>query len=47
MRDKFAMVAAVFVPLAFIGGFSQGGVGLAIASAIFWAVIFLLVRPKR
>lgn len=47
MRDKFAMVAAVFVPLSFIGGFSQGGVGMAIGSAIFWAVVFLLVRPKR
>jgi hypothetical protein len=35
MRDKFATVAAVFVPLAFIG------------SAVFWAVVFLLVRPKH
>jgi hypothetical protein len=47
MRDKFATVAAVFVPLAFIGGLSQGAIGLAIGSAVFWAVVFLLVRPKR
>ena len=46
MRDKFATMAAVFVPLAFIGGISQGSVGFAIAGAIFWAVIFLLVRSK-
>ena len=30
MRDKFATVAAVFVPLAFVGGLSQGGIGLAL-----------------
>ena len=47
MRDKFATVSAIFVPLAFIGGFSQGGVVLGIGSAIFWAVVFLLVRPKN
>jgi len=47
MRDKLATVAAVCVPLAFIGGFSQGGLGMAIVSAIFWAVVFLVVRPKN
>jgi hypothetical protein len=47
MRNKFATVAAVFVPLAFIGGLSQGGVGLAIGSAGFWAVVFLVVRFKN
>jgi hypothetical protein len=47
MRDKLATVAAVCVPLAFIGGFSQGGLGMAIVSAIFWAVVFLIVRPKN
>ncbi len=46
MRNKFATVAAIFVPLTFIGGLSQGGIGLALGSAIFWAVIFLVVRPK-
>lgn len=46
MRDKFATVAAVFVPLGFIGGLTQGSFGIAIGSAIFWAVVFLLVRPK-
>jgi|MesohylFT_1024984.scaffolds.fasta_scaffold165168_2 hypothetical protein len=47
MRDKFATVAAVFVPLGFIGGITQGSIGIAIGSAIFWAVVFLLVRPKH
>ena len=46
MRSKFATVAAVFVPLGFIGGLTQGGIGVAIGSAIFWAVVFILVRPK-
>jgi len=46
MRNKFATVAAVFVPLGFIGGLTQGSIGVAIGSAIFWAVVFLFVRPK-
>ena len=46
MRDKFATVAAVFVPLAFLGGIFQGSIGSAIGSAITWAIIFLIVRPK-
>jgi hypothetical protein len=46
MRNKFATVAAVFVPLGFIGGLSEGSIGIAIGSAIFWGVVFLLVRPK-
>lgn len=46
MRSKFATVAAVFVPLGFIGGLTQGSIGVAIGSAITWAVIFLIVRPK-
>lgn len=46
MRSKFAIVAAVFVPLGFIGGLTQGSIGLAIGSAIIWAIIFLIVRPK-
>ena len=46
MRDKFATVSAVFVPLAFIGGFSQGGIWLGLGSATFWAIVFLVVRPK-
>ncbi|NQW58550.1 MAG: hypothetical protein HQ456_07565 [Polynucleobacter sp.] len=46
MRDKFATVAAVFVPLGFLGGLLQGSIGLAIGSAITWAIIFLIVRPK-
>lgn len=46
MRIKFAKVAAIFVPLGFIGGLTQGSFGIAIGSAIFWAIVFLLVRPK-
>ena len=46
MRSKFATVAAFFVPLGFIGGLTQGSIGVAIGSAITWAVIFLIVRPK-
>ena len=47
MRNKFATVAAVFVPLGFIGGLTQGSIGIAIGSAIFWAVVFLVVRTKH
>ena len=46
MRSKFATIAALFVPLGFIGGITQGSIGVAIGSAIFWAVVFLAVRPK-
>jgi len=46
MRNKFATVAAVFIPLGFLGGILQGSIGLAVGSAITWAVIFLIVRPK-
>lgn len=46
MRSKFATVAAVLIPLGFIGGLMQGKIGLAFGSAITWGIIFLLVRPK-
>lgn len=46
MRSKLATVAAVFVPLGFLGGLFQGNIGLAFGSAITWAIIFLIVRPK-
>ena len=46
IRNKFATIAAWFVPLGFIGGISQGSVLTGIASAVFWAVVFILVRPK-
>jgi hypothetical protein len=47
MRSKFATVAAIFVPLGFLGGIAQGSFGIAIGSAITWAIIFLIVRPKN
>jgi hypothetical protein len=46
MRNKFATVAAAFIPLGFIGGLIQGSIGIAIGSAITWTVIFLIVKPK-
>jgi hypothetical protein len=46
MRVKFAKVAAIFVPLGFIGGLTQGSIGIAIGSAVFWAIVFQVVRPK-
>lgn len=46
MRIKFAKVAALFVPLGFIGGLTQGSFGIAIGSALFWAIVFQVVRPK-
>jgi hypothetical protein len=46
MRSKLATAAAVFVPLGFIGGLTQGSIGLAIGSAFTWAIVFLIVRPK-
>ena len=46
MRSKFATVAAVFVPLGFIGGLSQGSVWIAIGSAVFWAIVFVVIKPK-
>ena len=47
MRNKFATVAAIFVPLGFLGGIVQGSFGIAVGSAITWAIIFLIVRPKN
>jgi hypothetical protein len=46
MRNKFATVAAVFIPLGFFGGLFQGGIGQAIGSAVVWTVIYLIVKPK-
>ena len=47
MRDKFATVAAVFIPLGFIGGLTQGSIGIAVGSAIFWGIVFVVIRPKQ
>jgi hypothetical protein len=46
MRDKLANIAAVFVPLGFIGGLTSGGIVAGILSAAFWGVVFLMIRPK-
>jgi len=47
LKDKFATVAALFIPLGFLGGLFQGSILLGIGSAIFWAIIFSIVRPKN
>ncbi len=47
MKNKFATVAAIFVPLGFIGGLIQGSVAIAVGSAVFWGIVFLVVRPKN
>ena len=47
MQSKLAMVAAAFIPLGFLGGILQGSIGIAIGSAIFWAVVFFLIKPKN
>jgi hypothetical protein len=46
MRNRFATVAAIFIPLGFLGGISQGSISVAIGSAVIWTFIFLMVRPK-
>jgi hypothetical protein len=46
MRDKLANIAAIFVPLGFIGGLTSGGIVTGILSAVFWAVVFMVIRPK-
>jgi hypothetical protein len=46
MRNNLSTIAAVFIPLGFIGGLLQGSFWTAIGSAIFWAIIFLIVKPK-
>jgi hypothetical protein len=46
MRNKIATVAAIFVPLGFLGGILQGSISVAIGSAVTWAIIFLIARPK-
>lgn len=44
MRSLFTTIAAVFVPLGFIGGFLEGDIFLAIGSAVFWAIVYVLLK---
>ena len=46
MRNKLANIAAIFVPLGFIGGLTSSGIGAGILSAVFWGIVFLVIRPK-
>jgi hypothetical protein len=41
-----ATVAALFVPLAFIGGITSDGFWVGAGSAVFWFIVFMVVRPK-
>ncbi len=45
-REKLASIAAICVPLAFIGGWSTGGFGMAIGSTVLWILIYIAVKPK-
>jgi hypothetical protein len=47
MQNKISTMSAIFVPLGFLGGIAQGSLLIAIGSAIFWAIVFLIVRPKH
>ena len=46
MSSSFTTMAAVFVPLGFIGGLLQGSIGIAIGSAIFWGVVYAFLKSK-
>ncbi len=46
MRNKLATVAAIFVPLGFFGGLTTWGIGIGLGSAVFWGIVFLVLRQK-
>jgi hypothetical protein len=46
MRSKLASVAAVFIPLGFLGGLFEKNIGQAFGSAVTWAIIWQIIRPK-
>jgi len=37
-------IAAIFVPLGFIGGLTMGSIWIALGSALFWAVVYLAIK---
>lgn len=47
MRSNLKLIAAAFIPLGFLGGLSQGSIGTAIGSAIFWSAVFLFLNSRR
>lgn len=46
IRNFLTNVAVAFVPLGFLGGLLDGNLTLAFASAIFWFIVFLVIRPR-
>ena len=44
MKSVFTKIAAVFVPLGFIGGLMDGDIGIAIGSAVFWGIVYVLLK---
>jgi hypothetical protein len=46
IRNFLTNVAVAFVPLGFLGGLLDGNLALAFASAIFWFIVFLIIRPR-
>jgi hypothetical protein len=37
-------VAAIFIPLGFIGGLTMGSIWIAFGSAVFWAIVYLAIK---
>jgi hypothetical protein len=47
IRNFLTNVSVAFVPLGFLGGLLDGNLALAFASAIFWFIVFLVIRPRN
>lgn len=47
MRSNLKLIAAAFIPLGFLGGLSQGSIGTAIGSALFWCAVFLFLKSRK
>lgn len=47
IRNFLTNASVAFVPLGFIGGVLDGSLALAFASATFWFVVFLIIRPRN
>ncbi len=47
IRSFLTYVAVAFVPLGFLGGLMDGSLQIAIGSAIFWFIVFLVIRPRN
>ena len=46
IRNFLTNVAVAFVPLGFLGGLLDGSLQIAFGSAIFWFIVFLIIRPR-